>query len=83
MSTKLKLMGVDVASFGDASADAPKARARSITTTTPSRGATRSWSSSDDARTLLGGILVGDASDYGTLRAAGRRGPLPGRPGRR
>ena len=32
---------------------------------------------SDDAKTLLGGILVGDASAYATLRPlVGRRCPL-------
>ena len=80
MSTKLKLLGVDVASFGDAFArDAGRARGRRTPTRSPA--STRSSSLSDDAQTLLGGILVGDAS---RVRRAARRWSaraLPARPG--
>ena len=60
MSTKLKLLGVDVASFGDAFAHRRR-RAHAVSSSTPSPASTRSWSSSADSKRLLGGILVGDA----------------------
>jgi nitrite reductase (NADH) large subunit len=76
-STKLKLLGVDVASFGDALAQTEGAL--EVTVNDP---VTRSYSKlvvSEDATTLLGGVLVGDASRYGMLRPlVGRR--LPGDP---
>ncbi|GAA1913865.1 nitrite reductase large subunit NirB [Nocardioides lentus] len=66
MSTKLKLMGVDVASFGDAFASTEGALelvyADAVT------GVYKKLVVSEDGRTLLGGILVGDASAYGVLR---------------
>ncbi len=68
LSTKLKLMGVDVASFGDPSA-AAKDNALGVTYTDPVAGIYKKLIVSDDARTLLGGVLVGDAESYGTLRA--------------
>jgi nitrite reductase (NADH) large subunit len=74
-STKLKLLGVDVASFGAALADdkldvvfhdaANRVYAKLVL--------------SDDAQTLLGGVLVGDASAYPTLRAS-LGGRLPAAP---
>ncbi len=65
MSTKLKLMGVDVASFGDAHARTPGAHSIAFSDTV---GETyKKLVLSPDRRTLLGGILVGDAKDYGTL----------------
>ncbi|PWU44725.1 nitrite reductase (NAD(P)H) [Micromonospora globispora] len=76
-ATKLKLLGVDVASFGDAHGVTPGCL--DVTFTDP---ATRTYAKlvlSDDARTLLGGVLVGDASAYPTLRAS-VGGPLPGPP---
>ncbi|MSQ96734.1 MAG: nitrite reductase small subunit NirD [Gemmataceae bacterium] len=65
MSTKLKLMGVDVASFGDCFADEKKAK--SITYEDPFKGAYKKLVFNLDGTRLLGGILVGDASEYGTL----------------
>ncbi len=76
-STKLKLLGVDVASFGDALANTPGAL--EITLTNPAERSYAKVVVSDDARTLLGGILVGDASKYATLRALVGR-PVPGDP---
>jgi nitrite reductase (NADH) large subunit len=77
-STKLKLLGVDVASFGDAHATTPGAL--EVVHNDPIAGRYAKLVVSDDARTLLGGILVGDASAYGTLRAlVGAQ--LPGDPG--
>jgi nitrite reductase (NADH) large subunit len=72
LSTKLKLLGVDVASFGDAHGQTPGAL--SVVLNDPVRRAYGKLVVSDDARTLLGGILVGDASRYALLR------PLVGSP---
>jgi nitrite reductase (NADH) large subunit len=78
LSTKLKLLGVDVASFGDAMAATPGAL--EIVPTDATKGTYAKVVLSDDARTLLGGILVGDASAYTTLKAyVGRE--VPGDPG--
>ncbi|MEU5883845.1 nitrite reductase large subunit NirB [Spirillospora sp. NPDC047279] len=68
LSTKLKLMGVDVASFGDPFAG-PEQGALDITYTDPVAGIYKKLIVSDDARTLIGGVLVGDAEAYPTLRA--------------
>ncbi|MGH7227390.1 MAG: FAD-dependent oxidoreductase, partial [Gemmataceae bacterium] len=65
LSTKLKLMGVDVASFGNAFAD--DQIARPITVEDPFKGSYKKLLFSLDGRRLLGGILVGDASEYGQL----------------
>ncbi|MFB7875816.1 nitrite reductase large subunit NirB [Nocardia sp. NPDC056064] len=72
MSTKLKLMGVDVASFGDAHATTEGAL--SVVLHDAAKGTYAKLVVSDDAQTLLGGILVGDATAYAALR------PLVGRP---
>ena len=78
LSTKLKLLGVDVASFGDAMGATPGAL--EIVHTDATKGTYAKVVVSDDARTLLGGILVGDASAYTTLKAyVGRE--VPGDPG--
>lgn len=65
MSTKLKLLGVDVASFGDAFAKTNGAKEIAVTDTVS--GIYKKLVVSEDASRLLGGILVGDASSYGTL----------------
>ncbi len=65
-STKLKLLGVDVASFGDAFADAEGSL--EVTYADPVVGVYKKLVVSDDAKTLLGGVLVGDASAYASLR---------------
>ncbi len=65
MSTKLKLLGVDVASFGDAHARTPGAQSYQWT-----HGPQQIYKKivvSADNKTLLGGVLVGDASEYATL----------------
>jgi nitrite reductase (NADH) large subunit len=67
-STKLKLMGVDVASFGDPFAG-PDDGALDVTYTDPVAGVYKRLIVSDDARTLIGGVLVGDAESYPALRA--------------
>jgi nitrite reductase (NADH) large subunit len=66
LSTKLKLSGVDVASFGDAFGETPGAL--DVVYADPVAGVYKKLVLSDDAKTLLGGILVGDASAYGSLR---------------
>jgi nitrite reductase (NADH) large subunit len=66
MSTKLKLLGVDVASFGDAMGRTPDCLEVVVNDAVNQTYAKLVLS--DDAKTLLGGILVGDASSYGVLR---------------
>ena len=66
MSTKLKLLGVDVASFGDAFATTEGAL--ELTYADAVAGVYKKLVVSEDGRRLLGGILVGDASAYGVLR---------------
>lgn len=65
-ATKLKLSGVDVASFGDALARTEQAL--EIVYADPARGLYQKLVMTDDAKTLLGGIFVGDASPYASLR---------------
>jgi nitrite reductase (NADH) large subunit len=78
MSTKLKLMGVDVASFGDA--HGVTEGALEVVFNDAVAGSYKKLVISDDSRTLLGGVLVGDAGEFTTLRAlVGRR--LPADPG--
>ncbi|KNC18740.1 nitrite reductase [Arthrobacter sp. RIT-PI-e] len=77
-ATKLKLSGVEVASFGDALADT--AGSLEIVYADPARGLYQKLVVTDDARTLLGGIFVGDAAPYSALRPLlGRE--LPAEPG--
>jgi nitrite reductase (NADH) large subunit len=66
LSTKLKLLGVDVASFGDAFAATPGSL--EVVYADPVAGVYKKLVMSDDASTLLGGVLVGDASSYAALR---------------
>jgi nitrite reductase (NADH) large subunit len=74
LSTKLKLLGVDVASFGDAHATTEGAL--EVVLNDATKGTYAKLVVSDDASTLLGGILIGDATAYGTLRPlVGRRLP--------
>ena len=77
MSTKLKLLGVDVASFGDAMGVTPDCLEVVVNDAVNQTYAKLVLS--DDAKTLLGGILVGDASSYGVLRPMVGE-PLPGDP---
>lgn len=77
MSTKLKLLGVDVASFGDAMGVTENAL--EIVYSDPVAGTYKKLVLSDDASTLLGGILVGDADAYAMLKPmVGRE--IPGDP---
>ncbi len=75
-ATKLKLSGVDVASFGDAFGTA--ANSLEIVYADPARGLYQKIIVTDDAKTLLGGIFVGDADPYPSLRPLlGRELPDP------
>ncbi|HSG03406.1 MAG TPA: nitrite reductase large subunit NirB [Marinobacterium sp.] len=65
MSTKLKLMGVDVASIGDAQAQTQGARV--YTYYNQPDEVYKKLVVSQDNKTLLGAVLVGDTEDYGTL----------------
>jgi len=65
MSTKLKLIGVDVASFGDAFIAEPACR--TIVFEDTHRGVYKRINISNDGKLLLGGILVGDADGYNML----------------
>ncbi|MDT6961180.1 nitrite reductase large subunit NirB [Cupriavidus sp. SZY C1] len=65
MSTKLKLMGVDVASIGDPHGNAPGSRSYQFTD--ERKQVYKKLVVSDCGKYLLGGVLVGDAAEYGTL----------------
>jgi nitrite reductase (NADH) large subunit len=65
MSTKLKLIGVDVASFGEPFASDPGTKSLFITDTI--KGIYKRINVSADGKHLLGGILVGDAQQYNML----------------
>ncbi|MES2019060.1 MAG: nitrite reductase large subunit NirB [Pseudomonadota bacterium] len=65
MSTKLKLMGVDVASIGDPHGAA--AGSRSYQFTDERKQVYKKIVVSECGKFLLGGVMVGDASEYGTL----------------
>jgi len=65
MSTKLKLLGVDVASFGDNFGRTPGAK--SLVFNNAIDGTYKKLVVSEDSKLLLGGILIGDASAYGNL----------------
>ncbi len=79
MSTRLKLIGVDVASFGDALDEEKKYR--SIVYENKSKGIYKRINLSEDGKKLMGGILVGDASSYNMLFQTMLNGlPLPPHP---
>ncbi|WP_448699294.1 nitrite reductase large subunit NirB [Mucilaginibacter sp. AW1-3] len=65
MSTKLKLIGVDVASFGDAFITEPDCR--TIIFEDTHKGIYKRINISTDGKYLLGGILIGDADAYNML----------------
>lgn len=64
MSTKLKLIGVDVASFGDATGQQPH---QPIAYEDKVKGIYKRINISPDGQRLLGGILVGEAEAYNML----------------
>ncbi|MFG6465821.1 nitrite reductase large subunit NirB [Roseateles sp. BYS87W] len=65
MSTKLKLMGVDVASIGDAHGKTPKCRSYQFVD--ERKQVYKKIVVSENGEKLLGAVLVGDAEEYGTL----------------
>ncbi|PWJ60611.1 nitrite reductase (NADH) large subunit [Dyadobacter jejuensis] len=65
MSTKLKLIGTDVASFGDPFLAEPECK--TVRYENKAKGVYKRVNISSDGSTLLGGILVGDASQYNML----------------
>lgn len=65
MSTKLKLMGVDVASIGDA--HAATAGAKVYTYVNGADDVYKKIVVSEDNKRLLGAVLIGDTVDYGNL----------------
>lgn len=80
LSTKLKLMGVDVASFGQY--ELPADKASPLTFEDPFAGSYKRLFFSPDGAKLLGGILVGDASEYMQLAALAKsEKPLDMQPG--
>ncbi len=78
-STKLKLLGVDVASIGDAHAATPGARSYAFVD--ERREIYKRLVVDTDCKRLLGAVLVGDAGEYGTLLQTLLNGmPLPEHP---
>ena len=65
MSTQLKLIGVEVASFGDPFIENTAVTA--IVYENKFNGIYKRINVTKDGKTLLGGILVGDSSDYNSL----------------
>lgn len=65
LSAKLKLLGVDVGGIGDAHGRTPGAR--SYVYLDESKEIYKRLIVSEDNKTLLGAVLVGDTSDYGNL----------------
>ncbi len=66
LSTKLKLIGVDVASFGNPFA-AESDGCRTVCYENRAKGVYKRINISADGKTLIGGILVGDADEYNIL----------------
>jgi len=78
-STTLKLLGVDVASIGDAHASTPGSL--ELVYADPVSGRYAKLVTSDDGRRVLGAVLVGDIGQYGVIRSlATSGGSLSGAP---
>ena len=76
LSTKLKLMGIDVASFGEY--EPGEWRSKPLVFEDPFAGIYKKLLFDREGTKLVGGVLVGDASDYGTLSVLAKSGdPLP------
>ena len=79
MSTQLKLIGVEVASFGDPFVENEQVTA--IVYENKLNGIYKRINVTKDSKTLLGGILVGDSSDYNALfQIYSNAMPLPKNP---
>lgn len=76
MSTKLKLIGVDVASYGEPFM--PVEKGYSIIYENKTKNLYKRINISHDGKKLLGGILIGDASDYNMFHQIYLNGlPIP------
>lgn len=72
LSTKLKLLGIDVASFGDffADTDGPstngsgEGRAKALTYRDPFGSVYKKYLFTPDGSRLVGGMMIGDTRDY-------------------
>ena len=82
LSAKLKLLGVDVASFGDYFADLERPDAtRALVFEDRTEGVYQKLLFDPECQRLLGGILVGDAGAYVPLLAQAKSGaPVPAHP---
>jgi nitrite reductase (NADH) large subunit len=79
MSTKLKLLGVDVGSFGDPFGETPGSVP--IAFQDRRNGVYKRINISEDGKKLLGGILIGDASQYNLFHQMVINSmPLPAQP---
>lgn len=79
MSTKLKLLGVDVGSFGDPFGETKGSIP--IVVKDKRNGIYKRINISEDGKQLLGGILVGDASQYNLFhQMVVNKIPLPSQP---
>ncbi len=79
MSTKLKLIGVEVGSFGDPFGEAEPSKP--IVFEDKVKGLYKRINISADGKRLLGGILVGDTSNYNMLwQMVQNKMPLPPEP---
>ncbi len=79
MSTKLKLIGVDVASFGDPFCS--NVKHRTIVLEDAVKGIYKRINISEDGSKLLGGVLVGEAESYNMLLQTCKNClPLPASP---
>ena len=65
LSTQLKLIGIDVASFGDAFAESEGCEV--VRFINPQGGIYKKLVVSGDGQRLIGGMMVGDATDYSRL----------------
>ena len=75
-ATKLKLLGVDVGSFGDVVTESDTLE--DLVISHPSRGIYQKLVWNASTRVLQGAVLVGDLSSFGELSALlGSRDPLP------
>lgn len=78
-STKLKLMGAEVASFGDAFGRTPGSL--EVAYSDQVKGIYKKLVVNEGGRRLLGGVLVGDTASFATLRSMARSGSeLPAEP---
>jgi nitrite reductase (NADH) large subunit len=79
LSAKLKLLGVDVASFGQY--ELPSDQTKPLVWEDPFNATYKKLFFNTEGTRLLGGILVGDAGDYGTLSMMAKSAdPLPCKP---